>query len=109
MNQYKAKITKVQSSDVYDANVSLADLGIDIDADITLKLAGVCLPRIDLGWTVTDSERKRGMECLNFVRELIEGKTVTIQSTPAPYVIANITLGDGRDLANLLKEAGFSK
>jgi len=69
MYEYKAKITNVVDGDTYDFEI---DLGFGITYKNRLRLYGVDTPE------VRGSERKEGLRVKAFVKQLIEGKEVTL-------------------------------
>ena len=99
MYEYKAKITNVVDGDTVDA---LVDLGFKVQTLQRLRLT-----RID-----TPERGQNGFaEAKNFVKQLIEGKDVTMRSYKASkwgYFLADVII-DGRDVADMLLAAGLAK
>jgi micrococcal nuclease len=99
MYEYKARVTNVVDGDTIDAAI---DLGFKVQTMQRLRLA-----RID-----TPERGQPGYgEAKDFVKQLIEGKEVTLQSHKASkwgYFLADISI-DGRDVADLLLTAGLAK
>ena len=107
MYDYWAKITRVVDGDTFDADI---DLGLRTHSTQRLRLRGIDTPEI-FG-LVPEAERLRGLEAAALVKTLIEGKVVSIKTYKLEIYGrwgADVMLPDGRDLATLLKEAGFDK
>lgn len=68
---YKARIDRVIDGDTFDATV---DLGFQITTYQRLRLVNVDAPEMK------GPEREEGLKVKEYVKGLIEGKTVTIQS-----------------------------
>jgi micrococcal nuclease len=105
--EYKVKVTRVVDGDTFDGVV---DLGFKITTSQRFRLHGIDTPET---WRPkTEEEYIHGMKAYNIVKELIEGKTITINSI---YLgVYNrygciVTLPDGRDLTTILKESGMEK
>lgn len=75
MYNYKAIIIKVYDGDTFTIQI---DLGFSITITERLRLYGVNTPEIRLSKKTTPSEKKRGLEIRDYVRELILGNTVNI-------------------------------
>lgn len=107
MYHYKAIITRVVDGDTFDA---IVDLGFTVSVKQRLRLKDVDTPET---WRPkTTAEAEHGSKATSFVKELIEGKSVTLKSVKAAVYSryeAYITLPDGRDLGTLLIENGFEK
>jgi micrococcal nuclease len=107
MYNYKAVITRVVDGDTYDATI---DLGFRTFTKQRLRLKDIDTPET---WRPkTDSERKHGEECTDYVIKLIEGKTVTLTSVKTAVYgrwEAYLTLEDNSDVGTLIVENGFEK
>lgn len=68
---YRAKVVRVVDGDTYDVNV---DLGFRITARKRLRLVDVDTPEIG------GLEREFGLEVKQFVKDLIEGYVVTLET-----------------------------
>jgi micrococcal nuclease len=99
MYEYKAKVTNVVDGDTVDA---LVDLGFKVQTLQRLRLSRVDTPeRTQSGYAAAR----------DFVKELIEGKDVTMRSHKASkwgYFLIDISI-DGRDVADMLLTAGLAK
>lgn len=94
-NKYFAKITKVLDGDTFDA---IVDLGFNIRQEFRIRLDGIDTPELST---------QKGQKALQFVKDLIEEKTVILRdSGPEKYgrARATIELVDGTDLTNYLIE-----
>lgn len=104
---YKALIVRVVDGDTFDVNV---DLGFSIQIKHRFRLNGIDTPET---WRPkSEAEREHGEKATEFVRNLIEGQVVILQSCKLGIYgryDADITLSDGRDLVAVLKQEGFEK
>ena len=99
MYEYKAKVTTVVDGDTIDATI---DLGFKIHTAQRLRLARVDTP--EKGQPGYGAAR-------DFVKELIEGKEVTIRTHKVSkwgYFLADVVI-EGRDVADMLLAAGLAK
>ena len=107
MYEYKASVERVVDGDTYDIAV---DLGFNVCIKHRFRLNGVDTPET---WRPkTEAERTHGEKATTFVRNLIEGKVVTLLSHKLGIYgryDADIILPDGRDLATVLIAEGFEK
>lgn len=105
---YNARVTRVVDGDTFDATV---DLGFKVSTIQRFRLEGVDTPET---WRpMSEAEYQHGLKATALVESLIQGKTITIKTFKemGPYnrYSAIVTLSDGRDLAQILIEAGMSK
>lgn len=107
MYEYWAKITNIVDGDTFDATV---DLGFSISTAIRIRLDGIDTPET---WRPkSEAEREHGEKAKAFVKELILGKNLKINSIyQGPYnrYGARILLEDGRDLTDVMISNNFSK
>lgn len=107
MYEYKATVLRVVDGDTYDIDV---DLGFSARIKHRFRLNGIDTPET---WRPrNEAEREHGEKAAEFVRGLIEGKTITLCSHKLGIYgryDADITLSDGRDLATVLIEEEFEK
>ena len=107
MYQYKALVTRVVDGDTFDATV---ELGFGISTKQRFRLKAVDTPET---WRpVNELEKEHGEKATNFVKDLIEGKVVTLTSVQiAAYnrYDAFVTTEDGKDLGQLLIENDLVK
>jgi micrococcal nuclease len=105
MYEYKAEILKVYDGDgAFDAVV---DLGMGIKYKRKIRLFGVDTPEM------RGEQKQAGKVVRDFVRDLILGKDVVIQthydkSGKYGRLLANITTEEG-DLAEILISKGYAK
>ena len=105
--EYKAVINRVVDGDTYDADV---DLGFRIRFKGRFRLHIVDTP--ETFRPVNEAEKKHGLEATAFVKDLIEGKEVILRTYYAGMYdryVADVILTDGRDLGQVLVEAGLEK
>lgn len=100
---YKAEVKRVVDGDTYDM---IVDLGFYVYHKIRVRLRGVDTPEV-----FGKNASPEGTWASDFVKELIEGKVVTItttKSTPTSYNRweATVLLEDGRDLGEVIVEEG---
>jgi len=106
-NQHKANIVKIKAGDLYSAIVSLKSYGYAGTTDTVIIPNGVRVPK----WPASNEGTKQKRKFLKLVRQLIENKTVTLEflaeipKKPNRQFLVNITLEDGRDFSEALKEA----
>jgi endonuclease YncB( thermonuclease family) len=94
-NRYYAQVLRVIDGDTFEA---LVDLGFGISQKFKVRLDGIDTPEVK-----TDA----GKKAKEFVRQLIEGKEVTlIEGGTEKYgrALAKVELVDGRDLTRYLVE-----
>lgn len=107
MYNYKAKVLRVVDGDTYDMEV---DLGFGIKFNARFRLNGVDTPET---WRPkSDGEREHGERATARVKELIEGKYVTVYSHKLGIYgrySADVYLADEKNLADLLIREGFEK
>lgn len=107
MYNYKAKVVRVVDGDTYDMEV---DLGFGIRFQARFRLRDVDTPET---WRPkSDAEREHGERATARVKELIEGKEVTIYSHKLGIYgrySADVYLTGGINLADLLREEGLEK
>ena len=107
MYTYKAFITRVIDGDTFKASV---DLGFSIGIDCTFRLNNIDTPET---WRPkSEAERIHGEKAKQFVKNLIENKTVILESKKLEIYgryDADVTLSDGSDLSTVLRENGFEK
>ena len=100
-------VNKVVDGDTVDLTL---DLGFSIKIKHRFRLVNYDAPET---WRPkTDSERKHGEECTDYVIKLIEGKTVTLTSVKTAVYgrwEAYLTLEDNSDVGTLIVENGFEK
>jgi len=99
MYEYKAKIFNVVDGDTVDA---LIDLGFKVQTMQRLRLSRIDTP--ERGQPGYGAAR-------DFVKELIEGKEVTIRTHKVSkwgYFLADVVI-DGRDVADMLLTSGLAK
>jgi micrococcal nuclease len=107
MYQYKALVLRVVDGDTYDVAVAL---GFTVNVTIRIRLKGIDCP--ETFNAKTPEEKEAGLKTTEFVKNLIGGQVITLRSHKmAVYnrYEADITMEDGRDLATVIKEAGFIK
>jgi len=104
---YEAVIRRVVDGDTFDADV---DVGFSITIGHRFRLANVDTPET---WRPkTEAERAHGEKATLFVRNLIEGKKVTLHTHKLGIYgryEADVILDNGERLANLLAENGLEK
>lgn len=104
---YKAFVTRVKDGDTFDATV---DLGFKISIDCTFRLNNIDTPET---WRPScEAERIHGEKAKQFVKNLIEKKTIILESKKLEIYArydADVTLSDGSDLSTVLRENGFQK
>lgn len=97
--EYKAKVINVVDGDTIDA---LVDLGFKVQIMQRLRLARVDTPeRAQPGYAAAR----------DFVKTLIEGKNVNVATHKVSkwgYFLADVIV-DGRDISDMLIEAGLGK
>jgi micrococcal nuclease len=71
---YKGQVLKVVDGDTVDVDI---DLGFDVHFKTRLRLYGVNTPELS---SKNPDERKKADDAKNFLKELIEGKEIEIQS-----------------------------
>jgi len=107
MYDYFARVTNVVDGDTFDAEV---DLGFDVFKKTRFRLVGIDTPET---WRPKSlAEKAHGKMATEFVKSLIEGKTVTIISTKIGAYNrydAVVILEDDSNLAELLKLNDFEK
>ncbi len=104
---YKALVTRVVDGDTFDARV---DLGFTVSVDVRFRLADIDTP--ESYRPSSEEERIHGEAATHFVKTLIEGKEITINSAKTGKYgrwVASVTLPDGRNLTELLIKEGFEK
>lgn len=74
MYQYNAHIVSVYDGDTCTA---LVDLGFTVSVEVKFRLYGINTPELKGG---TTTSKAKGIEARNRLRELIEGKEVTLKS-----------------------------
>jgi micrococcal nuclease len=106
MYTYEGHVLRVIDGDTYEIQV---DLGFHMHKVDRFRIAGVDTPET---WRPkTESEKEHGLKATQFVKDLIEGEKVVIETIKADLYgryLCNIEL-DGQDLAILIIEAGFEK
>lgn len=107
MYRYNAKVIRVVDGDTFHANV---DLGFNITVSHMFRLVGIDTPET---WRPkTDAERKHGEQATEYVKDLIEGETISIETFKMGIYGrygATVILQDGRKLVDILKEQGYEK
>lgn len=107
MYNYKAVVERVVDGDTYDL---IVDVGFSVTIKHRFRLNGIDTPET---WRPkTEAEREHGERATDFVRNLMEGETVTIYSHKLGAYNrydADVILPDGRDLVTVLKQEGFEK
>jgi len=107
MYEYKAFVKRVVDGDTFDA---IVDLGFTVSVLQRFRVKFIDTPE---SWRPkTLSEKEHGLAALKFVTELLDGKEIILTSVKiAVYnrYEAIVVLPDGRDLATVLREAGFEK
>ena len=107
MYNYKAKVLRVVDGDTYDMEL---DLGFDIKFKARFRLNDIDTPET---WRPkTEAEREHGERATARVKELIEGKYITVYSYKLGIYgrySADVYLDDGMNLAELLIREGFEK
>jgi len=109
MYEYKGYVTRVVDGDTYDI---IVDLGFRTNRTERFRLSDIDTPET---WRPkSEAERDHGEKATEFVKNLIENKTITLLSEKSSAGIygrydCHIELEDGRDLANLLRDEGFAK
>lgn len=107
MYKYKAVVTRVVDGDTYDVDV---DLGFCLTASIRVRLNGIDTPET---WRPrNEAERAHGVEASDFVEALIDRSEVVVHTYKLGLYgrySADVTLMDGRDLAAVIRNAGFEK
>ncbi len=100
-------VTRVIDGDSFKADV---DLGFGIKGHFYFRLHDIDTP--ETYRPSCEAELQHGLKATKFVKDLIEGKTVKLQSYKiriyARYE-CDVWLEDGRNLVQLLKENGFEK
>jgi micrococcal nuclease len=105
MYTYRATVLRVIDGDTFDFDV---DLGFRVRMGLRVRLAGVDAPEI------RGADRDRGHIARQFVEHLMgPGSTVTIRTEKDRRSfdrwIAHVTLADGTDLAQRLRDEGLAK
>ncbi len=100
-------VTRVIDGDTFKAKV---DFGFGLFGNFTFRLHDIDTPET---WRPSsEAELQHGTKATKFVKNLIEGKTVKLQSYKiriyARYE-CDVWLEDGRNLVQLLKENDFEK
>lgn len=102
MYKYRAKIIRVIDSSTFQADV---DLGFNITVSHRFHLMGINTPET---WKLkTKTEKEYGERAIRYVKDLIEGKTVLIETFKVDIYNKYETiviLQDGRKLSDILKE-----
>lgn len=97
---YAATVGRVVDGDTLDVDI---DLGMRIHFKARLRLAHVNCP---------EKNTPEGVAAKNYVEGLLPPVTVVMVSTAKPdkygRALADVQLGDGRDLAHLLIDGGFA-
>lgn len=94
-NKYFAKVIKVLDGDTFDVMI---DLGFGVKQEFRVRLNGIDTPELNTA---------KGKKALEFVKELIENKTVILHDAGQEKygrARANVELMDGSDLSTLLIE-----
>jgi micrococcal nuclease len=105
--EYKALITRIVDGDTYEAEV---DLGFKMMFKGRFRLHIVDTP--ETFRPVNEAERAHGKQATAFVEDLIGGKMVIMRTYKAEQwdrYVADVILLDGRDLGELITEAGMAK
>mgnify|MGYP000953015908 CR=1 FL=1 len=101
---FEAFVERVIDGDTIEA---LVQLGFGVVQRFRIRVAGIDTPE------TKGTSKRRGKRSAEFVRNLIEGKTVWLieseQKDKYGRAMASVQLADGRDLATLLVEAGLAK
>lgn len=107
MYTYKAYVNRVLDGDTFEATV---DLGFRLSWRGIFRLKDVDTPET---WRPkSEAERVHGEKATEFVKNLIDNKTITIKTYGAGIYArynADVILDDGSDLATLLKENKLEK
>lgn len=101
MYEYKAVIYNVVDGDTFDAKV---DLGYYVTLDLRFRVLDIDCPE------TFGEEREEGEKVSTYVRGLLEGNEVTIQSEKSDSFgrwLAHVDI-DGIDLADHLLEKGYA-
>lgn len=107
MYNYKAYVNRVVDGDTFEATI---DLGFKIQTTQMFRLKDIDTP--ETYRPKSEEERLHGERATEFVKKLIEHKTINIETFKLGIYgryTASVTLEDGNDLAELLIENGFEK
>lgn len=77
MYEYNALVTNVVDADTIDV---LCDLGFSTFTKQRLRFARINAYEIRLGKNTTEEEKQVGLEAKQYVKDLIEGKEITIRT-----------------------------
>ncbi len=101
--RYKAVCSRVVDGDTYVLDI---DLGFRVSVSIEGRLAGVNTPEI------YGASREQGLAAKAYVEALLIGQPLIVESHKGARSFArwvvDITLPDGRDLAQALVESGYA-
>ena len=109
MYNYRAFVERVVDADTFDLTV---ELGFDVSMTMRVRLYGLDAPET---WRPeTAAEKAHGEEATAFVKDLMEGKYIevdTFKDKKEKYgrYLATVTLENGFDLSDLLRDNGFEK
>ena len=106
MYTYRAKITKVVDGDTFDAEL---DLGFTIKVNTRFRLYGVDTP--ETYRPKSAEEKANGLVASKFVKDRIEGRTLTIESFKGDKYgrwLAKVFLEDGTSLSSILLDKGLA-
>lgn len=107
MFSYQATVLRVVDGDTFDA---IVDLGFSITIKTRFRLLDIDTPEKR---TRNKEEKKHGLAATERVKELIEGKKITITTSKTGkygrYLAKVYLLDKQRYLSEILIEEGFSK
>ena len=112
MYNYNATVVNVVDGDTMDC---LIDLGFGIKVKQRVRLYGINIYETSLRDGQTPAEKALGLECKDMLVTLFIQKnpniTITTHQGQGKYGrwLGVITLNDGQDLAEMLREAGYER